>query len=383
MEYINIKTLIEIGCFNNAYIYMFSTIISAFYFYLFVFRNITRHFNYIYLFFTIIFVSDLNDMKKVRFMEASEQTIRNELAKVREENQRLIKKDEENQSLIKSLHEDFKSAREDIKATLEIKEKNKELVDEIARLRLESGRGTSGNLAELRQKLADHKLTETRLRATMELMSTQLVQEDVKNKQLIAGLNEMTRQIEDKGKNEEERSRLYGKMKQAFVKMWSESKKQRKSGKVSGDDVRKQMEQVLLKSWIDVPDRDKESESLRLAISQDKIVSLVEKAHNIFGVLASRTSLRDEEEELVITVKRKRSGNTPSYKVISCSFPGEKQSSGAHDEGSGHQGSRISSSPHKGDDEASQEEEDEQMEGISQRVAEYLAQIRSSMEDPE
>ena len=118
-------------------------------------------------------------------------------------------------------------------------------------------------------------------------------------------------------------------------------------------------------------------------MSQDKIVSLVEKSHNIFGVLASRPSLRDEEEELVITVKRKRSGNTPSYKVISCNFPGEKQAPGAHDEGSAHQDSRISSSPHKGDDEASQEEEDEQMEGISQRVAEYLAQIRSSMEDPE
>ena len=50
------------------------------------------HFNYIYLFFTLIFISDLNDMRKVRFMEASEQSFRNELAKVREENQRLIKK---------------------------------------------------------------------------------------------------------------------------------------------------------------------------------------------------------------------------------------------------------------------------------------------------
>ena len=335
------------------------------------------------MFFTLIFVSDMNDMRKVRFMEASEQSIRNELAKVREENQRLIKKDEENQSLIKSLHEDFKSAREDIKATLVIKEKNKELIDEIARLRLEIGRGTSGNMAELHQKLADHKLTETQLRATMELMSTQLVQEDVKNKQLIAGLNEMTRQIEDKGKNEEERSRLYGKMKQAFVKMWSESKKQKKSGKVSGDDVRKQMERVLSKFWIDVPDRDEESESLKLAMSQDKIVSLVEKSHSIFSVLASHSSLRDEEEELVITVKRKRSGNTPSYKVISYNFPGEKRVPGALEEESVHQVTRMISSSHKEDEEISQDEEDEQMEGISQRVAEYLAQIRSSMEDPE
>ena len=322
-------------------------------------------------------------MRKVRFMEASEQTIRNELAKVREENQRLIKKDEENQSLIKSLHEDFKSAREDIKATLEIKEKNKELTVEIARLRLEIGRGASGSMAELRQKLADHKLTETRLRATMELMSTQLVQEDVKNKQLIAGLNEMTRQIEEKGKNEEERSRLYGKMKQAFVKMWSESKKQKKSSKVSGDDVKKQMERVLSKFWIDVPDRDEESESLKLAMSQDKIVSLVEKSHSIFGVLASRPPPRDEEEELIITVKRKRSGNTPSYQVISCNVPGEKRTPGALDEESVHQVTRMISSPHNRDDEISQDEEDEQMEGISQRVTEYLAQIRSSMEDPE
>ena len=163
-------------------------------------------------------------------MEVLKQTVRNELAKVREENQRLIKNNEENQSLIKTLHEAFKSAREDNKAALELKEKNKELSEENARLRLDIGKGTSRNTAELYQKLADHRLTETRLRASLELMSTQLVQEDVKIKQLNAGLNEMTRQIEDKGKNEEEHSRLYGKMKQAFNKVWSDSKKQTKSG---------------------------------------------------------------------------------------------------------------------------------------------------------
>lgn len=147
------------------------------------------------------------------------------------------------------------------------------------------------------------------------------------------------------------------------------------------------MERLLAKCWVDVSNRDDDSESLKLARSQDKIVSLVEKSHSIISVLVSRSLSREEDEELVITVKRKRSGNTPSCKVISCDYPGQEQVPGnlkygsAHrEEGPGQQDLEMNSPTQKGNDEAPQ---DGHMEEISQRVAEYLAQIRSSKGDPE
>ena len=255
--------------------------------------------------------------KGVRFIEASEQDLRNELKNMREENARIIKKEECSQALIKKLHDDFKAVKEDIKNSLQLKEENKSLKEEIAKRKLSSGGNQHPETQNLKNKIAEHRLTETRLRATLELMSTQLVEEDIKNKQLVSGLEEMNKEIERQGKNEKERSMLYDKTKEAFIKMWNVRRNKTKTSKVSGENVRKDIKSLLTELWVDIPERDTENESLLLAQAQDSIVCLVEKSKNIFNVLAAKQSLEDKEEEFTITVKRKRGNPTPSYQMTS------------------------------------------------------------------
>ena len=89
----------------------------------------------------------------------------------------------------------------------------------------------------MKQDLVEASHKEVRLRATLELQSTQLVLENVKNKQLILALAEMTKQIEKQGTTERERSFLYTQMKNAFVEKWNANKSKAKSSKVSGETV--------------------------------------------------------------------------------------------------------------------------------------------------
>ena len=98
--------------------------------------------------------------KGVKFMEASEQDLRNELKNMREENARIIKKEECSQALIKKLHDDFKAVKEDIKNSLQLKEENKSLKEEIAKRKLSSGGNQHPETQNLKNKIAEHRLTD-------------------------------------------------------------------------------------------------------------------------------------------------------------------------------------------------------------------------------
>ena len=66
----------------------------------------------------------------------------------------------------------------------------------------------------------------------------------------------MNKEIERQGKNEKERSMLYDKTKEAFIKMWNVRRNKTKTSKVSGENVRKDIKSLLTELWVDIPERD-------------------------------------------------------------------------------------------------------------------------------
>jgi len=247
--------------------------------------------------------------KSVRFKDASEEDLRSEIKNLRAENSRLIKQDQDNKSLITKLNDDFKALKAEIKSSSEQKDLVKSMKHEI--------KGYENNAKLLKQDLVEASHKETRLRATLELQSTQLVLENVKNKQLILALAEMTKQIEKQGASERERSFLYTQMKNAFVEKWNASKAKAKSSKVSGETVEENIKNLVGRMWRDLPERNSEQEMFLLGKAQDSVVSLVNRAKEIISLLASHHNISSEEEEILITVKRKRGNQSPYYQVSS------------------------------------------------------------------
>ena len=247
--------------------------------------------------------------KCVRFKDASEEDLRSEIKNLRAENSRLIKQDQDNKSLITKLNDDFKTLKAEIKSSSEQKDLVKSMKHEI--------KGYENNAKLLKQDLVEASHKETRLRATLELQSTQLVLENVKNKQLILALAEMTKQIEKQGASERERSFLYTQMKNAFVEKWNASKAKAKSSKVSGETVEENIKNLVGRMWQDLPEKNSEQEMFLLGKAQDSVVSLVNRAKEIISLLASHHNISSEEEEILITVKRKRGNQSPYYQVSS------------------------------------------------------------------
>ena len=247
--------------------------------------------------------------KSVRFKDASEEDLRSEIKNLRAENSRLIKQDQDNKSLITKLNDDFKALKAEIKSSSEQKDLVKSMKHEI--------KGYENNAKLLKQDLVEASHKETRLRATLELQSTQLVLENVKNKQLILALAEMTKQIEKQGASERERSFLYTQMKNAFVEKWNANKSKAKSSKVSGETVEENIKNLVGRMWQDLPERNLEQEMFLLGKAQDSVVSLVNRAKEIISLLASHHNISSEEEEILITVKRKRGNQSPYYQVSS------------------------------------------------------------------
>ena len=247
--------------------------------------------------------------KCVRFKDASEEDLRSEIKNLRAENSRLIKQDQDNKSLIKKLNDDFKAHKAEIKSSSEQKDLVKSMKQEI--------KDYENNTKLLKQDLVKASHKEIRLRATLELQSTQLVLENVKNKQLILALAEMTKQIEKQGASERERSFLYTQMKNAFVEKWNANKSKAKSSKVSGETVEENIKNLVGRMWRDLPERNSEQEMFLLGKAQDSVVSLVNRAKEIITLLASHHNISSEEEEILITVKRKRGNQSPYYQVSS------------------------------------------------------------------
>ena len=247
--------------------------------------------------------------KCVRFKDASEEDLRSEIKNLRAENSRLIKQDQDNKSLITKLNDDFKTLKAEIKSSSEQKDLVKSMKQEI--------KGYENNAKLLKQDLVEASHKEIRLRATLELQSTQLVLENVKNKQLILALAEMTKQIEKQGASERERSFLYTQMKNAFVEKWNASKAKAKSSKVSGETVEENIKNLVGRMWQDLPEKNSEQEMFLLGKAQDSVVSLVNRAKEIISLLASHHNVSSEEEEILITVKRKRGNQSPYYQVSS------------------------------------------------------------------
>ena len=162
--------------------------------------------------------------KSVTFLEASEGDLRLEIKNLRSENAKLSKQDQENKNLISKLNGDFKQLKDEIKTAAEHKTTVNALRKDIL--------NSENNFNLLKHELSEAKHKEIRLRATLELQSTQLVLENVKNKQLIVALEEMTKQIERQGTTEKEKSFIYNQMKLAFLEKWNATKAETKSSKL-------------------------------------------------------------------------------------------------------------------------------------------------------
>lgn len=261
--------------------------------------------------------------KAVQFNVASETELRAELRKVREDNERLAKKDERNNTLINTLHEDFRKMQEEIKESVEIRALNKQLMAKVSSL--ESSINSGHLVKQLKQELSEVKMTVVRLRATMELLSTELVLEGAKNKQMISALNQMTKEIEKQGNTEKEKNFIYNQMKKAFIEKWNCKRNSEKSSKISGTEVLNNVRSLLSTYRVELPERVAEQESLLMAQAQDSIVSLAERAGDLLNLMSARHSLTQPEEEILITVKRKRGASQPLYTISSSSLSGVEQ----------------------------------------------------------
>lgn len=62
-----------------------------------------------------------------------------------------------------------------------------------------------------------------------------------------------------------------------------------------------------------------------MAQAQDSIVSLAERAGDLLNLMSARHSLTQPEEEILITVKRKRGASQPLYTISSSSLSGVEQ----------------------------------------------------------
>lgn len=237
--------------------------------------------------------------KAVQFNVASETELRAELRKVREDNERLAKKDERNNTLINTLHEDFRKMQEEIKESVEIRALNKQLMAKVSSL--ESSINSGHLVKQLKQELSEVKMTVVRLRATMELLSTELVLEGAKNKQMISALNQMTKEIEKQGNTEKEKNFIYNQMKKAFIEKWNCKRNSEKSSKISGTEVLNNVRSLLSTYRVELPERVAEQESLLMAQAQDSIVSLAERAGDLLNLMSARHSLTQPEEEILIT----------------------------------------------------------------------------------
>ena len=250
--------------------------------------------------------------KSVKFLEAPEGDLRLEIKNLRSENAKLSKQDQENKNLISKLNGDFKQLKDEIKTAAEHKTTVNALRKDIL--------NSENNFNLLKHELSEAKHKEIRLRATLELQSTQLVLENVKNKQLIVALEGMTKQIERQGTTEKEKSFIYNQMKLAFLEKWNATKAETKSSKVSGATVERSIKSLISNRYIDLPERDSEREASLLGKVQDGIVSLVGRAQSIISLVISQHSQFPDEEEILITVKRKRGNSSPYYQISSTSL---------------------------------------------------------------
>ena len=150
--------------------------------------------------------------------------------------------------------------------------------------------------------------------------------------------------------------------------MWNTRREATKSSKISGNAVREVLNSILAKLWVGLPEREVEKESLATAQAQDSIVSVVDKAKSIFNIMATKHNQEEVgEEEILITVKRKRRNTMPSYQLTLSFIPAL-----VHVPAKGNE-DPAAQCEMSGSDQGS-----DKLSEISRNVSKFLAEIRSS-----
>ena len=88
------------------------------------------------------------------------------------------------------------------------------------------------------------------------------------------------------------------------------------SGKiVEGKIVDTKIEEIISQFWIDIQERNHDSETLSHA--QDGVEALMDRSLKLVTTLAAYQTINFQDEELTITIERKRGNSAPTYHVSS------------------------------------------------------------------
>ena len=187
--------------------------------------------------------------------------------------------------------------------------------DKIAELKI-INRQLTTELSKKKEQLKDSELLITRLRATKELMSAELAVDDNKIKSMVAALNLLEAQIEEKGKTEREKSHLYEQLKGAFIEKCRKDRGNTTRIKTSGSATEKKLSSMLDKFKRDLKTPDGEAEGILIDRARDRVVHMVKKSQDIISSIGRDipgSSVEDAEEEICIKIKRRRTSQPDKY----------------------------------------------------------------------
>ena len=90
------------------------------------------------------------------------------------------------------------------------------------------------------------------------------------------------------------------------------------SGKiVEGKIVDTKIEELISQFWIDIQERNHDSEIITLSHAQDGVEALMDRSLKLVTTLAAYQTINFQDEELTITIERKRGNSAPTYHVSS------------------------------------------------------------------
>ena len=144
--------------------------------------------------------------------------------------------------------------------------------------------------------------------------------DDNKIKSIVAALNSLETQIEEKGKTKKEKSHLYEQLKGAFIEKCRKDRENTTRTRTSGITTENKLNSILDKFKRDLKTPDGEAEEILIDRARDRVVHMVKKSQDIINSISRDIpgdSVQDAEEEICIKIKRRRTSKQYFFSSIS------------------------------------------------------------------